>query len=165
MQNGPAPVRSGGRFIASCGSCLALLIGLSTTAFAQSRFDSWTTENGLPQNSVNDITQTRDGYLWLATYGGLVRFDGLRFVVFDRTTDGIRSQRIRRIHEDRSGTLWAATEEGMLIRFRGGRFTTFGIESGLPRANGVRLEEGTDGGLWITSQETTARFDGDRAGA
>src|SRR5262245_55124617 len=55
------------------------------------QYDSWTTDNGLPQNSVNDILQTRDGYLWLATYGGLVRFDGVRFAVFDRSFEGIGS--------------------------------------------------------------------------
>ncbi len=61
-----------------------LLLALAERATAAGpQFDSWTTENGLPQNSVNDILQTRDGYLWLATHGGLVRFDGVRFVVFD----------------------------------------------------------------------------------
>ena len=69
---------------------LALLPSLAANAAAQHRFDSWTTENGLPQNSVNDILQTRDGYLWLATFGGLVRFDGVRFVIFDRSTPGDR---------------------------------------------------------------------------
>ena len=43
----------------------------------------WQTEEGLPQNSVNTVIQTRDGYLWLGTFGGLVRFDGLRFTVFN----------------------------------------------------------------------------------
>jgi hypothetical protein len=60
-------------------ACVVLLCGLPMDAAAQRLFDSWTTENGLPQNSVNDILQTRDGYLWLATHGGLVRFDGVRF--------------------------------------------------------------------------------------
>jgi signal transduction histidine kinase/ligand-binding sensor domain-containing protein len=130
---------------------------------AQSRFDSWTTENGLPQNSVNDIVQTRDGYLWLATFGGLVRFDGSRFVVFDRSTDGIGSQRIRRLREDRTGTLWASTEEGLLIRYRSGRFTTFGEERGLPAKNTMRIEEDDKGALWIRYVDSIVRFDGERA--
>src|SRR5262249_29642062 len=50
-------------------------------ASAQYRFDSWTTDNGLPENSVNSIIQTSDGYLWLATFGGLVRYDGMNFRV------------------------------------------------------------------------------------
>jgi ligand-binding sensor domain-containing protein len=53
-----------------------------------------TTENGLPQNSINDIVQTRDGFLWLAADGGLVRFDGLRFVVFDRSARGHRHREV-----------------------------------------------------------------------
>lgn len=53
---------------------------VSAPASTQSRFDSWTTENGLPQNSILDILQTHDGYLWLATEGGPVRFDGARKV-------------------------------------------------------------------------------------
>src|SRR5215470_1483526 len=72
---------------------------LSSNVCAQQRFDSWTTENGLPQNSINDILQTQDGYLWLATNGGLVRFDGVRFVVFDTMTEGIESQRVYTLHE------------------------------------------------------------------
>ena len=44
---------------------------------------AWNTENGLPQNDVTQLIQTRDGYLWLGTNGGLVRFNGIRFTIFD----------------------------------------------------------------------------------
>jgi ligand-binding sensor domain-containing protein len=142
--------------------CL-LFLSWTPPAAAQSRFDTWTTENGLPQNSINDIVQTRDGFLWLATYGGLVRFDGTRFVVFDRSIDGIESQRIRRLREDRDGTLWAVSEEGVLIRYRAGRFTSFASERGLPTDNSLRLDEGADGHLWITSLGSVTMFDGERA--
>ncbi|MBA4121932.1 MAG: hypothetical protein H0X72_05660 [Acidobacteria bacterium] len=54
------------------------------TAQAQYRFDSWTADNGLPQNSVYSIQQTPDGYLWLTTLDGLVRFDGVKFTVFNK---------------------------------------------------------------------------------
>ncbi|HXI29918.1 MAG TPA: two-component regulator propeller domain-containing protein, partial [Vicinamibacterales bacterium] len=140
-----------------------LLLMAAAPASAQSRFDIWTTENGLPQNSVNDIVQTRDGYLWLATFGGLVRFDGFRFVVFDRSTDGIRGQRVYSLHEDRTGTLWAGTEDGLLIRYRAGRFTTFGEEQGLPQARAMTIEESEDGVLWVNFPDVVARFDGERA--
>jgi ligand-binding sensor domain-containing protein len=46
--------------------------------------DAWRVEEGLPQNSVRAIVQTQDGYLWFGTQEGLVRFDGIRFKVFDR---------------------------------------------------------------------------------
>src|ERR1700737_4285582 len=54
-------------------------------AMAQYPFDQWTADNGLPQNSVSGIVQTRDGYLWLATVDGLARFDGVRFTVFNKS--------------------------------------------------------------------------------
>src|SRR5687768_7080572 len=69
-------------------ACLWALLALSlstTTAHAQYRFDHWTADNGLPQNSVRDIVQTRDGYLWMTTFDGLVRFDGVRFTVFNKS--------------------------------------------------------------------------------
>src|SRR5438128_10363615 len=79
-------------------------LGLAATAWAQYRFDSWTTDHGLPQNSVLAMTQTRDGYLWLATYNGLVRFDGVRFTVFDKNnTQAFRTSRISELYEDATG--------------------------------------------------------------
>src|ERR1700730_6468061 len=80
-------------------------------AAAQFRFDSWTTDNGLPQASVNSILQTRDGFLWFATFGGLVRYDGLRFQVFNPgNTKGLRTGRFTALLEDREGNLWITTE-------------------------------------------------------
>lgn len=50
-----------------------LVVGCPVIASGQNYFDSWTTDNGLPENSVNSILQTRDGFLWLATGDGLMR--------------------------------------------------------------------------------------------
>jgi len=152
----------GGPILLIAASLLVPALAVTATAAAHPQFDSWTTENGLPQNSINDILQTRDGYLWLATFGGLVRFDGVRFVVFDRSEEGIRSLRVRALHEDRRGTLWAATEDGMLIRYRDGRFTTYTSENGLPHATAIRIEEDAAGDLWITWVGTITRYDGER---
>ncbi len=74
---------------------LLLLACSVSPTFAQFRFDHWTTEHGLPQNGINAITQTRDGYLWLATNDGLVRFDGVRFTVFNHgNTPGFENNRL-----------------------------------------------------------------------
>ena len=137
-------------------------LAIAPSAHAGPRFDTWSIESGLPQNSVNDILQTPDGYLWLATFGGLVRFDGVRFVVFDRSVAGIGSLRIRTLHVDRAGALWAATEDGMLIRHHEGRFRTFTREDGLPEATAFRIEEDDAGRLWITWQDVVTRYDGSR---
>ena len=142
--------------------CLALWVVVPSSAAAQHRFDIWTTENGLPQNSVNDILQTRDGYLWLATFGGLVRFDGARFVIFDRGTDGIESQRVMALFEDSKGTLWAGADDGTLIRHRGGRFTSYGSKDGLPFAVATLIQEDDEGSLWVTWTTGFTKFDGRR---
>jgi hypothetical protein len=82
-------------------------------------FNVWDTDDGLPQVSVNSILQTRDGYLWLATYGGLARFDGVRFTVFDvGNTEGLKSNRITELFEDREGSLWIGTEMGGVSRLK-----------------------------------------------
>jgi signal transduction histidine kinase/ligand-binding sensor domain-containing protein len=139
-----------------------LLFAFVPPAFGQVRFETWTTESGLPQNSVMDIVQTRDGYLWLATLGGLVRFDGVRFVVFDSSEEGIKSQRVRALHEDRKGRLWAATEDGMLIVYSSGRFETHAILSGVPDAMGLTIDEDDSDTLWITWSGAVTKFDGKR---
>lgn len=119
------------RFLSGLVICLLSIV--ATTAQAQFRFDSWTTDNGLPQASVNSILQTRDGYLWLTTYGGLVRYDGVRFQNFNTgNTEGLKTSRFEKLYEDREGTLWITTEGQGVVRYKDGRFTTFSIDQGLP---------------------------------
>jgi signal transduction histidine kinase/ligand-binding sensor domain-containing protein len=107
----------------------ALLCLLAATAFAQSgsyRFDHWTTDTGLPQNTVRAIVQTRDGYLWLTTFDGLARFDGVRFTVFDKSnTPAITNNRFTALYEDKDGTLWAGAEQGEVVAYRNGVFTPY----------------------------------------
>src|SRR5687768_17962789 len=87
---------------------------------------AWTTDDGLPQNSIGAIVQSRDGYLWLGTLGGLVRFDGIKFEVFVPSTHrGLTSSRIRALHLDRQQRLWIGTEDGGLVRYEHGVFTRF----------------------------------------
>src|SRR5215510_5976693 len=82
--------------------CLLWCLAPGQSASAQYRFDAWTTDNGLPQNCINDILQTSDGYLWMATFDGLVRYDGVRFRVFNSgNTPGIKSSRFLSLFEDR----------------------------------------------------------------
>jgi signal transduction histidine kinase/ligand-binding sensor domain-containing protein len=106
--------------------CLTALFALSPSALAQYRFDHWTADNGLPQNSVRDIVQTRDGYLWFATFDGLVRFDGVRFTVFNKSSSpGLPGNRFVDLFEDRSGNLWATLDSGQVVRRDGGRFEVY----------------------------------------
>ena len=71
-------------------------------------------EQGLPQSSVNDVIQTKDGYIWLATFGGLVRFDGHSFTTFNRSnTKGMYFDRVVNVFEDSRGSIWIGAEQGV----------------------------------------------------
>jgi PAS domain S-box-containing protein len=119
----------------------------------------WTTEQGLPQNSVTSLVQTRDGYLWLGTFGGLARFDGIKFTVFDTgNTPELLSNRILCLHQDRDGALWIGTEDGGLTRYARGRFTTYTTKDGLPTNFIARLSEDHQGNLWIRSSGEMVRW-------
>ncbi|ATB51251.1 two-component regulator propeller domain-containing protein [Corallococcus macrosporus] len=118
--------------------------------------DVWRSDDGLPQNSLLSMVQTRDGYLWLGTWEGLARFDGARFTVFDRrNAPELRNHTIKALAEDASGTLWLGTGQG-LVAYRQGRFerapgAAASLESArvetLVAADGV-LWVGTSAGLW-----------------
>ncbi len=109
----------------------------ATLVHGQYRFDTRSTEHGLPQNSVHSIIQTRDGYLWFTTFDGLVRYDGVRFTVFDRgSTRGLGSNRFNCLYEADDGTLWAGTQDGGLTRYKDGAFKTYTTTDGLPH-NGI----------------------------
>lgn len=101
-------------------------LGMTAPVNAQYRFDHWTTDSGLPQNTVRMIVQTRDGYLWMTTFDGLARFDGVRFTVFDKSnTPAIANNRFTALHEDKDGTLWAGAEQGEVVAYRNGVFTSY----------------------------------------
>src|SRR5213080_4303502 len=120
----------------------------------------WLTENGLPQNTVHSITQTRDGYIWIATEEGLARFDGISFTVFDKqNTPELKSNDIRVLLEDRQGALWIGTTDG-LVRLMDAKFTAFTTRDGLPSNVIDALCEGYDDSLWVATTAGIARFAG-----
>jgi signal transduction histidine kinase/ligand-binding sensor domain-containing protein len=113
---------------------------------------AWTTENGLPQNDVTQLIQTRDGYLWLGTNGGLVRFDGIRFTIFDSgNTPELRSNRILALAEDRDGTLWIGTQNGGLTSYSQGRLRNYTTRDGLPDESIYDIEADQQGNLWLST--------------
>jgi signal transduction histidine kinase/ligand-binding sensor domain-containing protein len=140
-------------------SALLVLNLYPTSVRAQYRFDHWTADNGLPQNSVFGIVQTRDGYLWLATVDGLARFDGARFTIFNKSNSpGIINNRFVSLFEDGRGDLWAGTEESGIVRFSGGRFEHFGADAGIPRNVGSIVADADDGAIFYNDYQTMIRF-------
>jgi signal transduction histidine kinase/ligand-binding sensor domain-containing protein len=85
--------------------------------------DVWDTEHNLPSSTVTAIIQTPDGYLWIGTYNGLARFDGVRFVTFDPVnTPALSQSRVQGLFLDTNGTLWINTFRGGLTSYRDGVF-------------------------------------------
>jgi signal transduction histidine kinase/ligand-binding sensor domain-containing protein len=145
--------------------CLFTICISISNARAQYRFDQWTADTGLPQNSIHAIHQARDGYIWLVTSDGLVRFDGVRFTVFNKSNSpGIAGNRFICLYEDIQGDLWFGSENGV-TRLRRGVFTTYTTSHGLTH-NLIRGVTGDEAGnLWVLSenrlnqwQESTGRF-------
>lgn len=137
-------------------TCLVLTPDWNQTITAQEKpakylQDAWNTENGLPQNDVTELIQTRDGYIWLGTNGGLVRFDGIRFTTFDSgNTPELRSNRILALAEDRDGTLWVGTQNGGLTSYGQGKFKNYTTKDGLPDESIFSIAADRRGNLWLS---------------
>ncbi|HSP63814.1 MAG TPA: two-component regulator propeller domain-containing protein [Pyrinomonadaceae bacterium] len=139
------------------GTALALDSRRELSRFSQ---EVWLTENGLPQNTVHSIAQTRDGYVWIGTEEGLARFDGVRFTVFDlRNTPQLKSNYIRTLLTDRRGALWIGTAQG-LIRMWDGKFTAFTTNEGLPSDTIQAVYEDREGNLWVATANGLGLFKG-----
>jgi len=148
-----------GRRSGAIGSPLRSHSHICSASRKQYRADFWTTDEGLPQNSVRSILQTRDGYLWFTTNDGLVRFDGVRFRVFGKgNTPGIVSNRFTTLHEDEQSNLWAGTEDGGLNRYSTGRFQSFTTAEGLPHNRVMAVWDDPAGGLVIGTRGGLARW-------
>ena len=112
------------------------------------------TDEGLPENSVTAITQTRDGYLWLTTYAGLARFDGVRLTIYtSANTPGLQSDRLTSLYEDRQGNLWIGHERGDLTRYRNGKFEPFNFNETGARRKISAIGEDEAGDIWMLNEE------------
>ncbi len=122
--------------------------------------DLWRDRDGLPQNSVSTILQTRDGYLWFGTLEGLVRFDGISFTVFDKANTGVlASNNISVLAEGADGALWVGSERG-LTRLKDGHFTGFTSHEGLGSNVVTSLMVDRSGTLWIGGLDSLTRYAG-----
>ncbi len=142
-----------------------MLVGLVATGAGaepeQYLYEVWQHEQGLPQISVLALVQDDDGYLWLGTLEGLVRFDGLGFTVFNRSnTPQLGSNVVTAVVPDRAGGLWIGTRRG-LGRWQDGRLTDITPEDE-PVVDVQLLFPDRRGRLWIGSHHGLHRLDGDR---
>ena len=128
-------------------------------AITQYLQDVWTTENGLPHDSVYAIAQTQDGYMWFGTGEGLVRFDGVAFTAFDkRNTPAIKDNDVEVLRVGRDGSLWIGFTTGGLVRYKDGTFTSYTPEQGTPLDRVRAVYEDPTGTLWVGTRDGGLRF-------
>ena len=148
--------------LASCrnpGLPFWLTLGAAWLAFSvpaasllqEYRITKWETDDGLPENSATAMVQTPDGYLWFGTFNGLVRFDGVKFTVFNpANTPELPSSGIVNLHLHKSGRLWISTDKG-LVSLLDGQWKRHGLNTSWTNLYARTFAENADGVLCATS--------------
>ena len=112
--------------------------------------ETWGTEDGLPQSSVISVIQTRDGYLWLGTLKGLVRFDGNQFTIFNEfNTPGLKSDQIVFLFEDSHTNLWVGADSGEVAMISDGQVRNIDLGGVGHESRLVSACEDTSGAVWL----------------
>lgn len=150
-----------------CVPLVALLLGVflyvfsSTWAFAldpkkqisQYIIDQWTTRNGLPTNTLNNVHQSKDGFIWASTYSGLIRFDGIEFKVFDKKNfSQLTNSSISSLYQTQDDSLWIGTHGSGLIVQKDHNFnfyTAITTKGNFPDYSIESIVKATNGALWI----------------
>ncbi|MBV6639555.1 MAG: hypothetical protein KI791_02505, partial [Cyclobacteriaceae bacterium] len=134
---------------------------LQMKSISEYNIQNWSTENGLNQNSINDLLQTREGYLMLATHGGLTRYDGVNFETYTiGNTPGLKSNRTFTLMETDSGTLWIGHREGGISILKDGNIQTPKALEDIANEFVQDFCEDLDGNVWIATTNGLFRYSG-----
>jgi signal transduction histidine kinase/ligand-binding sensor domain-containing protein len=146
--------------MSTCGLALASTAPVQTTTYVER---TWQVQDGLPEQTVQAFAQTKDRYLWIGTTGGLLRFDGAHFVLYDRdNTAAFTENNIFNLTVARDDTLWIATEGGGLIRYKDGVFRSFSAKDGLINDFVRVVFQDSKGVVWTGTDTGLLRFSGER---
>lgn len=127
---------------------------VGTTAGSDYFARTWQTDDGLPRNTISAMAQTPDGYLWLGTPLGVIRFDGITFLPMeDEYYAGFVRARTRVLYSDNRGRLWIGTGTAGVIRLEGKDFTIINSQNGLPHPTITAICEDSRGTVWLASQD------------
>nr|MBQ8253276.1 HD domain-containing protein [Lachnospiraceae bacterium] len=115
-------------------------------------------KNGLPTGEANTILQTSDGYIWIGSYGGLIRYDGTQFRNYsvDRT---IESSSVRALYEDSKGRLWIGTNDDGIVVMENDTFTKIALPSDRSFLCIRDFAEGADGTVYVASNSGLAKVE------
>jgi ligand-binding sensor domain-containing protein/signal transduction histidine kinase len=143
--------------------CAASCAGLRADGFAGYTHRVWHASDGLPEQTVQAFAQTPDGYLWIGTTGGLVRFDGMHFSVFDRqNTPALHENSVFCLMVSRDGALWIGTEGGGLARYARGQFRSWTTRDGLSNDFVRKIAQDAQGTIWAGTDNGLLRLERDR---
>lgn len=124
---------------------------------------AWNKLQGLPDDSVTSVLQTRDGYLWVGTPSGLARFDGIRFVVMSPQNWGSNAPpSVTALCEDSKGIMWIGTQDNGLLCYEDGVVNPFPSREGFHFQTVNSIAEDTTGALWVGTPGGLVRLAGDR---
>jgi signal transduction histidine kinase/streptogramin lyase len=138
---------------------LTILFCIVKLTHAQYGFEVWTVDNGMPENEIRGITQTPDGYLWIATFNGLARFDGVHLTVFNRESPGLLSNQFGAMLQGRAGDLWLDSIDHGVLRYHDGVFRAYGRQYGVAAdiINGLTGDD--HGDVWVLTGGRIIRWD------
>ena len=112
---------------------------------------NWNAESGLPVNTITDIMQDSDGYMYFGTYSGLLRFDGVEYITMNRLySEKLDFQSARTIYSDYNQDLWiGSNDEGIICLKRNGSVEKYTVKDGLPNNSIRAICEDKNGYIWI----------------
>lgn len=134
-------------------------VPVPTTTRPPTRYgvDVWDASTGLLSSRIRSIAQTPDGYIWLGTDNGLLRFNGVTFTSFGVHTGSLRDNEVGALAPDGDGGLWIGTFGGGLTHMSRGRFVTYTVADGLPDDDVRLVDRAPDGSIWFTTRRGIGR--------
>ena len=121
----------------------------------------WVTKDGLPQNTVTAIQQTADGYMWIGTFNGLVRFDGIHFTSYNiENTSALKSDYITYLKSFSDGALWIGASGGGLLKLQGNQFQNIHLGDGADNESIVSVLKipGNDDSVFVLTRKAFFRI-------
>ncbi|MGC6467203.1 MAG: sensor histidine kinase [Akkermansiaceae bacterium] len=151
----------------SLRSVIIFLCALPLSLLAQDNesgwyYRAWQTEDGLPANNVSGVTQGPDGYLWISTNAGTIRFNGHKFHPLPlRDIPDLPSRQVHVTLVDRSDNLWLGLERGPLVRIGRDTYKAFDSSNGLFPNRTLSITEDKQSRIWVSFTSRACLIDGD----
>src|SRR5260221_9214958 len=127
----------------------------ANSMLSQSSYVQWTGDNGLVSNNITSAIRDRNGFVWITSYNGIMRFDGVQVYVYDKTKIPFLSTgAFYAVYEDKAGALWFTSQSSGLIKYSNGKFEAIDPENKILPKSIRCLLIADDGSVWIGSNNS-----------